>query len=140
METNHAPHLFLVDDDEDDKTFISSALRQFIPKAVITFFSNGKEVVQALQKHLKNLPDLIVIDLNMPVMCGYELLKWIKGSDCCKFIPVVMFSTSRSSDEIERCCKAGAMDYYCKPSEVEGYSKIARSIARRILSQKTIKH
>lgn len=136
METTHTPHLFLVDDDEDDKNFISSALHQFLPKAVFSFFSNGKEVVQALQKHIKNLPDLIIIDLNMPVMCGFELLNWIKKSESCKFIPVVMFSTSRSTEEIERCCAAGASDYYCKPSEVEGYSKIARSIARRFATRK----
>ncbi|HYI97333.1 MAG TPA: response regulator [Bryobacteraceae bacterium] len=63
--------------------------------------------------------DLVVLDLNLPRVSGFEVLEWIKGSDELKLLPVVVMSGSRNAFEIDRCYRAGANSYVCKSTHVD---------------------
>lgn len=131
MNIRKAPLLFIVDDDQDDKSLLEVALRKFLPAAVFDAFSDGREVVQRLQTSIKRLPDLIILDLNMPVMNGYDVLRWVRANTMLSELPVVIFTTSRATEDIRSCRNLGANDYLSKPADLEGYEHAAALIFKR---------
>jgi CheY-like chemotaxis protein len=134
METSERPLIYLVDDDDDDKFFMKLSLEKVLPQGAVTFFSNGLELISQLEKQIMKLPDLVIMDLNMPVMCGLEALKKIRSHSIWKSIPVVMFSTSHAPEDIETCVNEGANLYLCKPAEATAYDKIVDQLTRQWLS------
>lgn len=83
----------------------------------VTLFINGKEALTWLQQG--NLPDLIVCDIEMPVMDGYEFLENVKASDYFADIPVIMLSAIEESGARIKCLKMGAKDFVVKPFNPE---------------------
>jgi DNA-binding response OmpR family regulator len=81
--------------------------------------SNG---VQALKVVQKDLPELILLDLNLPEMDGFEVLRRLKADDKTKSIPVLVLTNFAQKEHIDRCLDLGATDYLIKahfvPSEV----------------------
>ena len=143
MKNSDPPLLFIADDDEDDRDFMQQAFRRLIPAALVRLFGDGSQLVSHLkeelakvQTELRRLPDLILLDLNMPVVCGFEALKWIRAQRALSSIPVLIFSTSHAPCDVERCREQGANDYLCKPSDLAGYYKAATSILSRFLPLK----
>jgi len=113
-----------IDDDRDDCEFFMVAL-QTISNAAYTPINDP---VSALRQLIGNeiSPDVIFLDLNMPVMSGIEFLTQIKKVDTLKNIPVIIFSTSQF-DEIKLEAKNnGAHDYISKPNDFNELKKILR--------------
>ena len=75
---------------------------------------NGKEGLEVLQDQYRNI-SLIVLDVQMPVMNGYEFLKVVKEDDLLKEIPVIVATGSNDVEEEERCLELGATDFVIKP-------------------------
>ena len=75
---------------------------------------NGKEGLEVLQKHYRNI-SIVVLDVQMPVMNGYEFLKFVKDDDLLKEIPVIVATGSNDVEEEERCLELGATDFVVKP-------------------------
>lgn len=115
-------NILQIDDDIDDCDFFMEAL-QAISGAAYTGIQNP---VEALKKLIDNQihPDIIFLDLNMPVMSGFEFLTEIKKQDILKNIPVIIFSTSQF-DEIKLKAKNhGANEYISKPNDFNELKKI----------------
>ncbi|MDR7211657.1 response regulator [Flavobacterium piscis] len=115
-------NILQIDDDTDDCELFLEAL-QAISSALYTSINDP---VDALRKliHKEISPDVIFLDLNMPVMSGMEFLTEIKKNDIIKNIPVIIFSTSQF-DEIKRQAKNnGAHDFISKPSDFNELKKI----------------
>lgn len=78
--------------------------------------------VQALKVVQKDLPELILLDLNLPEMDGFEVLRRLKADDKTKHIPVLVLTNFSQKEHIDRCLDLGATDYLIKahfvPSEV----------------------
>ena len=111
-----------IDDDIDDCDIFMEAL-QGVSNALYTSINDP---VVALRKlvHKEILPDVIFLDLNMPVMSGIEFLTEIKQKDIIKNIPIIIFSTSQL-DEIKRQARNhGAHDFISKPSDFNELKKI----------------
>jgi CheY-like chemotaxis protein len=108
-------NILLVDDDSDDQSIFCDAIRSISTKVQCVTAQNGKEALTWLEK-AKTLPDIIFLDINMPVMDGRETLKALKASDRFKEIPVTMYSTSANPKEIEKFKSMGA-EYLTKPNE-----------------------
>ncbi len=102
----------------DDELSIRMLLENFLSKTyeVITK-SDGMEGVDWLEKG--NMPDLIVADIQMPNMNGYDFIKNIRSSGYFKEIPLIMLSGIESSQEKVKCLKLGANDYMVKPFNPE---------------------
>lgn len=110
--------IFLADDDADDALFFSDALKTMAPGCSLLVAPNGQELLDSLASALI-LPDLIILDINMPVLSGLDTLQAIKQEDRVKNIPVVMYSTSSNPDDITTARRRGASGYMVKPHTFE---------------------
>jgi CheY-like chemotaxis protein len=110
--------IFLIDDDEDDQLFFIDALESIDPLLQCDTAGNGKV---ALEKLLSSdpLPDIIFLDLNMPVMNGFEFLMHIKNEMLVNKIPVGIFTTSNIIDDIKKSKKLGAKFFFTKPNDFQ---------------------
>ncbi|MCE3279182.1 MAG: two-component system response regulator [Bacteroidetes bacterium] len=127
--------IFSVDDDKDERFFIKEAFMDFVDEEQLRFFTNGLEVIDALAEG-KVMPDVIMMDLNMPLMNGREALEIIKKNPVWKDIPVVIFSTSNYELDVAKCMAAGAKKYICKPASMMEYPKIFNNLINELITQK----
>src|SRR4030095_5387419 len=88
-------NVLLAEDDSDDREIISEIFRQMVDPAQLTMVENGMEIIHTLESITDPcaLPDLIILDQNMPKMTGRQTLEWLKSEDRFAHIPVIIFST-----------------------------------------------
>jgi len=103
--------ILLVEDDKDDQNFFIQALREIENATLYHVANNGKEALDKLDNPV--LPDIIFMDINMPVMNGIECLSAIIKNPQIKDIPVVMLTTDTGKIDIVR--KLGAKAFIKKP-------------------------
>lgn len=121
-------HILLADDDEDDRQFFTDALAAIAPSLKLTTVQDGEELIKNLMKSKTHPPDFIFLDLNMPYKNGLECLKEIKSMDAIKNIPVLIYSTSTNSDQIETTYQNGANLYIQKPNNFDGIIRVLKTI------------
>jgi CheY-like chemotaxis protein len=107
--------ILMVDDDSDDQEFVKIAIKMYSPKIKVECVNNGFEAIDFLNKRIE--PDLIILDLNMPKKNGKEVLKYIKTEDELKHIPVLIYTTSSSPDDVNETYKLGANSFLSKPQQ-----------------------
>ncbi|HEX2684774.1 MAG TPA: response regulator [Ferruginibacter sp.] len=117
-------NLLLADDDNDDCIFFKEALEEIPVETELATVSNGVEVMELLLQDGKPLPDVLYLDLNMPLMNGFEVLQQIKKNKKLKKLPVIVFSTSCNPDTTKQLQKEGAQYYIQKPPEFGNLKKI----------------
>ncbi|UAM99626.1 response regulator [Polaribacter litorisediminis] len=83
---------------------------------------NGEEALQFLEDKA-NIPDIILLDLNMPKINGIEFLKILKANDDLKHIPTIILTTSNNQKDLLECYKTGMSGYVLKPLKYEDYVK-----------------
>lgn len=109
-------NIFLADDDCDDVEFFTEAIDLISTNCTTTVFSDGSELIEGL-KNCQQFPDIIFIDINMPIMNGFETLSSIKQIPPLATIPTVIYSTSSNHDHISKAYEIGASSYFKKPSD-----------------------
>lgn len=102
--------IFLVDDEPDVLELVKDLL--VINRYRVWTFTNAKDMIAALREIR---PDLILLDIMMPEMNGYELCKYIKGNDKLKDIKVCFLSAKSAPEDIQKGREMGADDYVQKP-------------------------
>lgn len=108
--------LYIEDDPEDIEIF--KGLLAAIDSSVICLTArNGKEGLDILSDGIV-LPDLIFLDINMPILNGRDCLVAIRQDERFDDVPVIMYSTSSALDDKRYCLTAGANEYLCKSSNV----------------------
>ncbi|OQP44217.1 hypothetical protein A4D02_35665 [Niastella koreensis] len=118
----------LVDDDLDDAKLFCEAIDQISSVECITI-ENGLKLFDLLSKHNINSSDVIFLDINMPVISGWECLKKLKSSAEYYRIPVIMYSTSSARNDIERAYNLGAQLFLTKPISFGELSNILEIVA-----------
>lgn len=113
----------LVDDDPDDTFLFGEVLHDIDPSIVFLTAANGQEALDML-KSTTSVPDLIFLDLNMPRMGGVECLSTLKADGALKDIPVIIYTTSSQSRDIEETIRKGAMCFITKPSNMKELTEI----------------
>ena len=102
----------------DDKQSLSELVAQFLGQSYqVKTTENGLEAMGWLQEG--NIPDLIITDLEMPEMDGFELIKQVKGAGLFSDIPIIVLSCRDSSADRVECLRLGADDYMVKPFNPE---------------------
>jgi CheY-like chemotaxis protein len=115
------PKILLVDDDPDDHFFMETVIKEFNPLIEIRSVYNGVQALDFLDKkqgiHRDDdfFPDVILTDLNMPILNGIELLVELKKNPKLCEIPVFVISTSKNEKIEKECLTHGALKYYLKP-------------------------
>jgi DNA-binding response OmpR family regulator len=97
----------------DDEQSIRLLLENFLKKEYeVVTTNNGEEGLNWLET---NIPSLIICDIQMPIMDGYEFIKRVRASGFQKHTPILMLSGEESSDSRVKCYKLGAQDFLVKP-------------------------
>ena len=116
--------ILLIEDDTIEVMKLKRATASLNHK--ISEANNGEVAL----KHLENkddLPDIILLDLNMPKINGIEFLKMLKADDRLKYIPTIVLTTSNNQRDVLECYKIGIAGYVLKPLKYEEYvSKIQK--------------
>lgn len=120
--------IFITDDDPDDLLMIQEAFEATGNGAHLTCFDQGDVLLDTLQRanDLWALPQLIVLDLNMPGSNGRDIIVEIKANKKLCHIPIIVLTTSFCDQEITECYKLGASSYIVKPASYNGLLKIVR--------------
>jgi CheY-like chemotaxis protein len=120
------PVILYAEDDFDDFNSVKEALDQVTDHYVLDHARNGSEAIEYL-KNMTSPPDLIVLDLNMPLVDGKEVLVWIKKQEQLNRIPVMIFTTSSRKDDIDLCQKNGCT-FFRKPTLYRDLLHVAQTM------------
>jgi two-component system, chemotaxis family, response regulator Rcp1 len=119
------PAILLVDDSPADQDLIREGLAGSKFESQIDVVSDGEEAIAFLRKTGKYIsalrPDLMILDLNLPRKDGRAVLVDFKSEPKLRTIPVVVFTTSRSRQDISRCYELGANCYVTKPGSLQDF-------------------
>ena len=118
----------LADDDEDDRLFFTDAFEELKIKTAVNTVNNGKELLDFLNHPETVLPNIIFLDLNMPIMNGIDCLKEIKQNEKFKDIAIAIYSTSSSDKDVENTFVLGANVYIKKPSNFNDLKKVLSEV------------
>ena len=114
--------IVLVDDDTDDRQIFGEVLLEIDPDAAVQCAENGLEMVAMLDKIPDDqLPEVIILDQNMPQMTGKESLIYLKQTPRLRAIPVIVYSTYQIKDFYQECLQLGAQDVVPKPDTLQAY-------------------
>lgn len=119
--------ILLIDDDIDDQEIFLTALNAIPEKITCDVRNNALTALQHLTAQ-QITPDLIFLDLNMPIMNGQQFLKEIKANDGLKHIPVIIFSTSSYIATVKETMDLGAHKFITKPNRFNELVAIVKSI------------
>lgn len=131
MDKNESLKILLVEDNPADQKLTVMALAKQPIKSDVDIANTAEDAAEYLQKAAENngnLPDLIILDLNMPGMGGKELLRFIKNHEDLKSIPVVVMTTSDSDKDIGDCYALHADGYVEKPATLREFEKVIGGI------------
>ena len=113
---NNSKSIFLIEDDKDDQFFFTECIEKIQNATLFDVANNGRQALDKLEKS-PSLPDIIFMDINMPLMNGLECLKEIIKNPRTKSIPVVMLSTDTGQAELTHIL--GAKAFIKKPTDCE---------------------
>lgn len=117
--------ILLVDDDADDRQIFEELVLEMDRETIVVCAENGLEMVALLDKADDNdLPDMIILDQNMPKMTGKESLIFLKESPRYKTISTIVYSTYQIKDFYQECLALGAQDVVAKPDTIQAYREM----------------
>jgi CheY-like chemotaxis protein len=119
----------LVDDDEDDTSMFCEAIAAIDPALVCYTAENGIEALEILKDNKSVKPELIYMDINMPVMDGWECLTMLKQDEQLKDIPVIVYSTSSRKQDALKAFSLGALCFFTKPDQFKDLKKVLKTFA-----------
>ena len=130
--------ILLVDDSPDDIMIAKRAFKECAIRNKVYVTYDGDEAIQFLRKEgkYKGVPTsgLVILDLNMPKVDGFEVLKTIKGDDKLKSIPIIVLTSSSRPEDIERAYQLGCNSFIVKPVSFEDFVEAVMEIKRYWLS------
>jgi two-component system response regulator len=135
MNELNAPLVLHVEDNADDEMLVKRAMRAGVPSNTLIAARDGREacgylfeekLLGGLIEH--RLPDLIILDLKLPIMGGTEILEKIRANDQTKRIPVVVLTSSDEAKDIDRCYQLGVNSYVPKPVDFEKFLEAVKRI------------
>jgi CheY-like chemotaxis protein len=125
-------HILLVEDNEGDILLTTEALAESKVVNEISVVRNGKEALDYVFKKGQYVnaktPDIILLDVNLPLKNGHEVLHILKTEESSKHIPVIMLTTSSSIKDIDSAYANHANSYITKPVEIDAFFKAVGSI------------
>ena len=113
--------ILLVEDNPDDAELTGIAVRRGVP-ANIGVAQDGEQALDYLFDEANDLPRLVVLDLRLPGIDGFEVLRRIRENERTEVTPVVILSSSDSPADIVRCYRLGANSYVRKPVDFDEFA------------------
>ena len=130
------PLIFLIEDDLDDQYIFNMVAKELEINLEIAYFENGLSAYQSLTKvcSLDNgsiherMPDLILLDLNLPVWDGKKTLSVLKKDQRLQSIPIIIYTTSKSEYDIKDCYQLGANSFISKAAEYDSLRQQIKNV------------
>lgn len=129
--------LLLVDDSTDDSYFFKRAFLRAGIHAPIDTLNDGHAAIEYLAGSGRfsaweeyPLPDLLLLDIKMPGVDGFDVLSWVRQRPGLSVLPIIMLSSSTYSADIQKAHALRANSYLVKPNDVEGYVALACGIEK----------
>jgi len=124
--------VLIAEDDPDDQLMLQDAFTEACPDCRLNFVSDGVELLDQLTTDTHTarvpLPDLLLLDLNMPLKDGRQALHELRANPAFAGLPIVVLTTSSSDDDKNACIAAGANDYVVKPSSFTELLHIVKTL------------
>lgn len=120
-------HLLHVDDNETDHLFLSRAVENSGLPVQLETANSGQQALKILED-FEFVPDMILLDIRMPMMSGFEVLQKMKGREELRNLSIVMFSTSGDSKDRSEARALGAHAYCVKPGTLEELGKLVEKL------------
>ncbi len=129
---NKKKHILLVEDNRDDVDLTIMALEKCDIVNEVKVARDGDEALSMLYdtEEEPELPVLVLLDINMPKINGFEVLKEIRGNERTRRLPVVILTSSREVQDIHRGYDLGANSYIRKPVGFESFVEAVRNLGR----------
>lgn len=134
MET-YKVEILVVDDDLDDAGLTIRAFRKNNFHNTLSYLTNGEEALDFIfctgnykNRNIADIPKIILLDLKMPKIDGFEVLEKVKSDERTKSIPVIILTSSNENTDISTCYNLGANSYIVKPSDFDGLVKAVASL------------
>jgi CheY-like chemotaxis protein len=127
--------ILCVDDDDDDASLLEAAVNHLDHGISFIKCYDGRDALELLANSTSK-PDLILLDVNMPLLNGFDCLREIRKTPGVKDIPVFMLSTSASPKDVATALEIGARKFLTKPNTYRQICEIMRDIIRECLAVK----
>jgi CheY-like chemotaxis protein len=127
--------LLLVEDSPADVFLVKEAMKEEGLSCRVEVADDGEKAMRILEEvdaGTEDVPDLLLVDLNVPCQSGTEVLERLRRMPRCARTPVVIMSTSDTPVERKRALDLGATEYFCKPSLLAEFMKLGRLIRRML--------
>lgn len=131
------PHVLLIEDNPADVVLLEELMEEQQCHVSLCCTQDGSEALDYLnrRKHYKDikLPDVILLDLGLPRINGYEVLEQIKNTVHLAKIPVIVLTTSRDPKDEALCKRLGASIFMSKPYDLNGYENLVTRLANEVI-------
>lgn len=126
-------HILVVDDNQFDIKILKRALRAAgLTNERISEANNGREALKCLNKQnedpVSGLPDLVLLDINMPEMDGFETLEAIRKNPAFEHLPVIMMTTSTRQEDVNKSYRLRCNAFHSKCSELDAFKALIISL------------
>ena len=121
---NSSINVLIADDDKDDVALISEAIQEILPSCNCIHTPDGIAALRYIRTGDK--PDLVFLDLNMPLKNGLNCLKDISNLDLLPNTPIIIYSTSKNMKDIDEAYRYGASFYIIKPASFRDLCKVIK--------------
>jgi two-component system response regulator len=122
--------ILLVEDNPDDLELALLALQETCAGNETVVARDGEEALHYLQQHGASKPDVILLDLKLPRVDGFEVLKRVRANPATRHLPVVILSSSREERDLITCSELGANSYIQKSLDFSTFSDAVRQIGQ----------
>ncbi|MEC9396918.1 MAG: response regulator [Myxococcota bacterium] len=131
--TDKTRRVLLIDDDLGDTLLLKKLIHAQAPDATIEIEQDPETALQKLEvcaaRNLRELPDVILLDINMPRMNGFELKQRLSEISTLNTIPVIFLTTSSAPSDIDNAYKLGGNAYLTKPGDLGGMRRVVESFS-----------
>lgn len=122
-------HVVILEDNEPDLFMIKTSILETGLDCHITAFDNGVEALQYVKSPTSRVPDLMILDFNVPGVEGTVVLNSVRGNPRWADVVVFMFTASQDPGDLARVRRLGANECLIKPMDLAGYAKIGRAVS-----------
>lgn len=133
-----SPIILLAEDDDNDIFFMQRALRKAEVNFPLHVVTNGQEAIDYLggagkfaDRTQHPLPSIMLLDLKMPFLDGFEVLSWINSQSSLKEIPVLVLTSSAEERDRQKATELGAKGYFVKPPTIETIRETMRFMSEQ---------
>ena len=129
-----APYILLAEDSDDDAFFARRCFRIAGVKVDLKRCQNGADACADLKRCGADLPMAVILDLKMPLMDGFEALKWIREQSEFQHLPVIILTSSDIAEDRKRAEKLGCTEYLVKPNSIKKLEALLKELVERLLT------